>query len=79
MRQLTLVVAVLLVVAVPAAQAPLDRDAQRWVEQTMKKLTPDQRKALVYDIERGKANDILPQPWQTDTCIGETPLNCEAP
>ena len=36
-----------------------------------KKLTPDQRKAMVYDIERGKAGDILPQPWQTDTCIGD--------
>lgn len=36
-----------------------------------KKLTPEQRKALVYDIERGKAHDILPQPWQTDTCIGD--------
>ena len=22
------------------------------------------------DIERGVANDILPEPWQTDTCIG---------
>ena len=22
------------------------------------------------DIERGVANDILPNPWQTDTCIG---------
>jgi alpha-L-fucosidase len=22
------------------------------------------------DIERGVANEILPQPWQTDTCIG---------
>ncbi len=29
-----------------------------------------QRHALVYDIERGKAHDILPLPWQTDTCIG---------
>lgn len=29
-----------------------------------------QRRTLVYDIERGKAHDILPQPWQTDTCIG---------
>jgi alpha-L-fucosidase len=28
------------------------------------------RRALVYDIERGKAHDILPQAWQTDTCIG---------
>jgi alpha-L-fucosidase len=36
-----------------------------------KKLTPDQRKAMVYDIERGKAAEILPQPWQTDTCIGD--------
>ena len=33
-------------------------------------LKEDQRRALVYDIERGKANDILPQTWQTDTCIG---------
>jgi alpha-L-fucosidase len=29
-----------------------------------------QRRAMVYDIERGKAQSILPQPWQTDTCIG---------
>ena len=29
-----------------------------------------QRQAMVYDIERGKAQGILPQPWQTDTCIG---------
>ncbi len=29
-----------------------------------------ERKSMVYDIERGKANGILPQPWQTDTCIG---------
>lgn len=33
-------------------------------------LSAEQRKALVYDIERGKAQGILPQPWQTDTCIG---------
>ena len=36
-----------------------------------KKLDPMQRKALVYDIERGKAEGILPEPWQTDTCIGQ--------
>ena len=30
-----------------------------------------QRKALVYDIERGKATGILPEPWQTDTCLGD--------
>ena len=30
-----------------------------------------QRKALVYDIERGKATGILSEPWQTDTCLGD--------
>lgn len=35
-----------------------------------KKLDPDQRKALVYDIERGKSQEIQPYAWQTDTCIG---------
>jgi alpha-L-fucosidase len=35
-----------------------------------KKLNETQRRAMVYDIERGKAESILPQPWQTDTCIG---------
>ncbi len=36
-----------------------------------KKLDEIQKKALVYDIERGKAEGILPLPWQTDTCIGQ--------
>ncbi len=36
-----------------------------------KRLDEDQRKCLVYDIERGRAETILPEPWQTDTCIGE--------
>jgi alpha-L-fucosidase len=35
-----------------------------------KMLNEMQRRAMVYDIERGKASGILPQPWQTDTCIG---------
>ena len=35
----------------------------KWLDDT-------QRRSLVYDIERGKAQGILPQPWQTDTCIG---------
>ena len=35
-----------------------------------KKLDEDQRKAMVWDIERGQANDIQPMPWHTDTCIG---------
>ena len=36
-----------------------------------KALNEQQRKALLYDIERGKASTILPEPWQTDTCIGQ--------
>jgi alpha-L-fucosidase len=35
-----------------------------------KKLNEKQRKAMVWDIERGQANQIQPLPWQTDTCIG---------
>jgi alpha-L-fucosidase len=35
-----------------------------------KRLDEMQRQAMVYDIERGKSDDILPLPWQTDTCIG---------
>jgi alpha-L-fucosidase len=35
-----------------------------------KMLDERQRQALVYDIERGKADGILPQAWQTDTCLG---------
>jgi alpha-L-fucosidase len=33
-------------------------------------LDENQRKAMVWDIERGHANEIQPLPWQTDTCIG---------
>ena len=35
-----------------------------------KVLTEEQRRCMVWDIERGQANQILPQPWQTDTCLG---------
>jgi alpha-L-fucosidase len=35
-----------------------------------KHLGEREKKSLVYDIERGKSADILPLPWQTDTCIG---------
>ncbi len=37
-----LVIWLLVLAALPAAQSPLDRDAQRWVDATMKKLTTDQ-------------------------------------
>jgi alpha-L-fucosidase len=33
-------------------------------------LDPDERKTMVWDIERGQSNRIEPLPWQTDTCIG---------
>ena len=38
---------------------------------TGKVLDPQQRKAMVWDIERGQSNAIEPLPWQTDTCIGD--------
>ncbi|UEG55007.1 alpha-L-fucosidase [Mucilaginibacter daejeonensis] len=33
-------------------------------------LDEQQRKCMVWDIERGQSNEIEPQPFQTDTCIG---------
>lgn len=33
-------------------------------------LTQQQRKTMVWDIERGQSDKIEPLPWQTDTCIG---------
>jgi alpha-L-fucosidase len=35
-----------------------------------KVLNEQQRKCMVWDIERGQSNAIEPEPWQTDTCIG---------
>jgi len=35
-----------------------------------KMLSEDEQKCLVRDIERGAANKIEAQPWETDTCIG---------
>lgn len=35
-----------------------------------KGLNEEQRKALVWDIERGRSDRLEPYPWQTDTCIG---------
>lgn len=37
---------------------------------TGKILTEQQRKTMVWDIEKGQSNAIEPLPWQTDTCIG---------
>jgi alpha-L-fucosidase len=38
---------------------------------TGKGLDPDQRRCMVWDIERGVADHVEPLPWQTDTCIGD--------
>jgi alpha-L-fucosidase len=37
---------------------------------TGKLLTPQQRSALVEDVERGFSDTLRPLPWQTDTCLG---------
>jgi len=34
-------------------------------------LTADQKKCMVWDVERGAPDKIQEQPWQTCTCIGE--------
>src|ERR1017187_6500843 len=48
----------------------LDKNGRTGAVMNGKWLDEPQRRAMVYDIERGKAQGILPQPWQTDTCIG---------
>ncbi len=36
------------------------------------KIVPDRlKKSVVADIERGLSGDILPHPWQSETCIGD--------
>jgi len=40
-----------------------------------KGLLPDHVGAITLDIERGKAQGILADPWQTDTCIGDWHYN----
>ena len=37
---------------------------------TGKILDEQQRKCMIWDIERGQSNRIEPEPWQTCTCIG---------
>jgi alpha-L-fucosidase len=55
----------------------LDKTGRTKAVMNNKKLNELQRQAMVYDIERGKADGILPQPWQTDTCIGSWHYNQE--
>lgn len=36
-----------------------------------KNFTAEHKGAAVLDLERGRAGEILAEPWQTDTCLGE--------
>ncbi len=38
-------------------------------------LDENQRKALVWDVERGAPNQILPEPWQSCSCLGDWHYN----
>lgn len=38
---------------------------------TVKDANDQVKKSMVLDYERGRSNAISPEPWQTDTCIGE--------
>jgi alpha-L-fucosidase len=40
-----------------------------------KNLPEDRRAGIVEDLERGYRSEILPHPWQTDTCIGDWHYN----
>ena len=40
-----------------------------------KGLNEQQQKAMVHDFERGRSDQIVPHPWQTDTCIGDWHYN----
>ena len=48
----------------------LDQQGRTQAVVNGKILNEMQRQAMVYDIERGKAQQILPRAWQTDTCLG---------
>ncbi len=74
--------------ALPLGQAGLDitahyyNQSRRWhggaldVVVNGKRLTqPEQRRAIVEDHERTFVEDILPEPWQTCTCIGDWHYN----
>ena len=43
---------------------------QQQVVLNCKELSDEQRQCLTEDYERGQSDVIRPQPWQTDTCIG---------
>ena len=38
---------------------------------TGKNVRPEHKGAIVLDLERGRSNSILDEPWQVDTCLGQ--------
>lgn len=40
-----------------------------------KRLSPEQRRGIVETFERGFTDALMPEPWQTDTCIGDWHYN----
>jgi alpha-L-fucosidase len=40
-----------------------------------KRLPPEQRRGVVESVERGFSDALMPEPWQTDTCIGDWHYN----
>lgn len=38
---------------------------------TIKNVPPERAKSVVADIERGLAAEVLPHPWQSETCLGD--------
>ena len=64
MRQLALVLALLVFAAPPRAQAPLDRDAERWVDQTIKKTLHSlqrllRKHAIEIELALGLGNAVI--------------------
>lgn len=53
----------------------LNRDGKVDVVATAKRLSPELRRTMVDDVERGFVEDIRPLPWQTCTCIGDWHYN----
>jgi alpha-L-fucosidase len=49
----------------------IERHGSMQAVMTGKDLNEDQRKAVTRDLERAVTGAIEPQPWQTDTCIGD--------
>ncbi len=42
---------------------------------TGKILTEEQKRGIVWDVERGAPNAMIPQPWETGTCLGNWHYN----